>query len=305
MTDNRFARAFGVVGFRNPIRALAIVTGFAGAAGAAPTDAAADWRMAMADCLVSEAATDQAGVIAACGKVAAADDAPDRLRARASVARGQVYSAQGAAALAIEEFAHAIRWEPEDPAAYALRGAVLLAMNDLKGGLADFDVAVMRDPSYAPLRETRAAARFGSGDEAGALEDWRAARRLDPSRYPADATARLLAARAARHLSDDSLTEARVEAEAALARAPGDAVALSVLAAVSAADGNHDASLDLFLAAMRADGAVGRGIELSLAALGYDPGAADGLPSAMTRHALEACLADKCRLFQDPRFRFF
>lgn len=293
---------------RFALRAAAQAAALALLALSAPAVAAPDamdWRRAMADCLVNDAAMDHASVIAVCGAVIDAQDAPDHLRARAAAMRGAAHAELGASAFALEDFTAAIALDPADPAARAQRAGVRLALKDMRGALSDLDAAVSLDPGYAPLREIRAAARFAGGQEAAALDDWRAAHRLDPSRYPADPLARLGVARAARALDRDDVAAARAEAGAALERAPGDAVALSLLGAVAAAEGAHDRAVALLIEAMEADRTVGRGIERSLQALGHDPGAIDGLPSAMTRSALTQCFEAGCRLFRDPRFRFF
>jgi tetratricopeptide (TPR) repeat protein len=99
--------------------------------------------------------------------------------ARAHVQRGaQALDHDPAAAYG--DFNHALALFPFDPLALFYRGSSLLALNELRAAVADFDAAVQLRPTI-PSIANRALIRMQLGDADGALTDYAAVLEADPN----------------------------------------------------------------------------------------------------------------------------
>jgi serine/threonine-protein kinase len=94
--------------------------------------------------------------------------------------RGDVRFCAGRPAEAAEDYAQALRLEPDDPALLCNRGLVRQALGDSAGAMADFDRAIARQPSFARAYNNRGTARVEKLDLAAALADFQKAVELSP-----------------------------------------------------------------------------------------------------------------------------
>ncbi len=100
--------------------------------------------------------------------------------ARGLCARGRARFEQKDLDGAIEDFAAAIRLDPDLAEAYCGRGIVRNDQKDVAGAIGDYSAAIRLDPSLAEAYHNRGMARNDQKDVAGAIEDYTTAIRLAP-----------------------------------------------------------------------------------------------------------------------------
>jgi tetratricopeptide (TPR) repeat protein/S1-C subfamily serine protease len=88
-----------------------------------------------------------------------------------------IVSNDKAAILVLER---AIRLRPNYTAAFFLRGASRLELNDLQGAIADFNEAIRLDPKFVGALNSRGLTRLDLNDRQGAIADFNEAIRLNP-----------------------------------------------------------------------------------------------------------------------------
>ena len=166
---------------------------------------------------------DGAQVIAACTAVIATPLVPTRDYAVAYARRAATYAGQKDYDRALADIEALFRLNPNDAAAYRLRGEIEFQKGDETGALADFDKAVDLEPENSNARNNACFVRaLANRDLDHALSDCNEAQRLAPK------SAAILDSRAFVYFRLGRFDDAIADDNAALAKAPKLAAAFYV-----------------------------------------------------------------------------
>lgn len=194
---------------------------------------------------------------------------------------------------AIDDFSEALRRQPDNASILFERAGTLTSLGAYRRAISDYDQSLALDPLNPRAYFQRGVTHYRLGQHAIAVRDYNEALRLDPDYLPAyneRAWTYYLLGEHARALDDT---------HHALSMRPRMAPALDTRAHVLTALGRTSEGFFAFEQAMEAGGR--QFVRLYQAALirhGYYTGAADGVGGEGVHEALQACLADHCRLLK-------
>ncbi|MEO6104018.1 MAG: tetratricopeptide repeat protein [Pseudoxanthomonas sp.] len=158
------------VGDRNEVRSTTLTLrneGYASTTAGKPAGASA---ALIQDC--ADAKADTASVIEACTGLLASVSSDDAFRELAYFNRARAYAARQESDEAKADLDQALRINPDNAQAYALRGALHGSKGELEDAIADFDRAISLDPSDIRTMINRGTARERSGEYSRSIEDY-------------------------------------------------------------------------------------------------------------------------------------
>ncbi len=94
--------------------------------------------------------------------------------------QGRTQEAQGNPQGALENYANAIRLNPNFTNAYYGRGLAKFNLGDKQGAIADYNEAIRLNPNYADAYNNRGLEKSNLGDKKGAIADYNEALRINP-----------------------------------------------------------------------------------------------------------------------------
>jgi tetratricopeptide (TPR) repeat protein len=123
-------------------------------------------------------------LIRACTAVIHSGRQPPEILARAFFNRGRAWSDQGQFDRAIQDFAQAIRLDPEYPDAFNNRGVAYAGMGQFERAIEDYDRAIQLDPNYAIAIYNRGLIARNLGREDEAAKYFARAKEVGPRLVP-------------------------------------------------------------------------------------------------------------------------